>query len=1393
MVSKYSVKKPYTVLVAVLLVIVLGVVSLMKMTTDLLPDMSFQYALVVTTDVGASPEQVESDVTAPIEAAMATTSNIKNISSTSYNSYSMVILEYEQSANMDSVVIEIQQKLDQLSGSFPDSVGTPMIMQINPDMLPIMIAAVDMDGMSESEITEYVNNDLIPSLESVEGVASVTANGGLEETIEVTMNQAKIDALNEEIEKALNEKFDEAQSELDEAADKIEDGKKAMADGQKEMASQIGSGSNEITNNKIDLANKKTELESQLSSLQSSYDSIDSAVASLSATYSGASQLQSGIDSLNEGIGTIKDARNAAYKTGYDMTYQSKYNSYRATIQEQVKQGFIVAGIKRITGNPDMTETEINQWILANGTLYANIVSEVEANPGAIEAATNQIAEEKNIAGAADAEATMYGNQCADMAEKKAFDALNAKMGTSYASLAELQDQVTSLNATLNDINMQLMGQSGNFAAMGVTLNSYKDIPNAITKLQESKTSLAEGITALQDGLNQISDGQEALNDANTSLVEGEINGILRMANGYTDLVDAASQLASGQAQLDEAKESALESADLNNILTVQMLSQLLVAQNFDMPAGYAYDQDKQYLVRVGESVDTLEDLRDLVLMDFGTDEVGIIRLSDVADVEVVDNSGETYAIINGNPGIMLSIEKQTGYSTGDVTDRLLDKFDSMENANDALHLSVLMNQGIYIDIVVKSVFQNMIFGAILAIFVLLLFLKDIKPTLVIACSIPLSVIASVVLMYFTGITMNIISMSGLVLGIGMLVDNSIVVIENIYRLRGEGYSIKKAAVEGATQVTGAIIASTLTTISVYAPIIFTEGITRQLFVDLALTIAFTLAASLAVALTFVPAMSSAILKKTKEIKHPWFDRFKDWYGKALGVCLRFKPIVFVLAIALLFASAALSLSKGLNFMDMDMETNQLSVTITAKEDEKLEFDELVECSNEVIERISDIEGIDTIGAMAGGGSVMSMMGGSGSDSISMYILLDENSDASIYDVADEIESRTSDMNCLVTTETNAMDMTSMMGSGISVQIKGRDLDTLQELAATVAGIVENTEGTMDVENGLDNTSAEFTITVDKEKAAEYGYTVAQVFQLVYAEMADSASATTISSDVKDYEVYVQTEVQADAQLSDIKALTFTYTNEDGEEEEIPLTDICTMSESTTLSIIERDAQTRYLTVSAAIDEDHNVTLVGNEIQKQIDKMDIPEGYSVSMKGEDETINDAMSQLVLMLLLAVIFIYLIMVAQFQSLLSPFIIMFSIPLAFTGGFLALFLTGQEVSVIAMLGFIMLAGLIVNNGIVLIDYINQARREGMSKKDAIIDSGKTRLRPILMTAFTTILAMLTSAVGIGEGSEMMKPMAITIVGGLLYGTILTLIVIPCLYDAFNREKSMVEEEL
>lgn len=1252
MISKYSVRRPYTVLVGVILVIVLGVVSLMKMTTDLLPDMSFQYALVVTTDMGASPEKVESEVTAPIEAAMATTSNIKNISSISYNSYSIVTLEYEQNANMDSVVIEIQQSLDQISGQWSDSVGTPMIMKINPDMLPVVAAAVDVDGMSASEISDYVENDLVPGLESLEGVASVSTTGQLDESIQVTMNQDKIDALNKKIKKSIDKQFTDAQKKIDDSCAKVESGKESLTSGQDQLS-----------------------------------------------------------DALNETM----EKRDELYKTEEDLQKQLKELQKQQKSLTKIQEG-------------------INTVMTSDG--YTSITTVLKDNPDA-------------------------------------------------AQLPEMKQQIEAFNKAIKE-------QFSGLSAMGITVNTYEDLPTAAANVSATLTKVNTGIKTIDSALEKVQDGKVSLSTAMDTLNANAALAALQMSSSSAELSNAAASLETAQSNLDDAKETAYDSADLNNILTKDTLSNLFTAQNFDMPAGYAMDGDTQYLVRVGESVKSEEDLNDLVLMDLNMDGIDPIRLSDVADVEMTDNSDETYAVVNGNPAVTLSIEKQTGYSTGEVTDRILDKFDQLEKADENLNMTVLMNQGVYIDMIVKSVMQNMIWGAILAIIVLLLFLKDIKPTIVIACAIPLSVVTAVVLMYFTGITMNIISMSGLLLGIGMLVDNSIVVIENIYRLRHEGYSIKKAAVSGASQVTGAIIASTLTTVSVYAPIIFTEGITRQLFVDLALTIAYTLIASLVVALTFVPAMASVTLRKTREIRHPWFDAMRDAYGRFLAGCLRFKPIVFIVAVVLLAGSAALSLSKGMNFMDMDMETNQISVSIAAKEGENLTFDELKDASNEVIDKISDIKGIDTIGASIGGNSTMSLMGG-GSDTVTMYVLLDEDSDVSNDEVSAQILDRTKDMDCDVTCDSSSMDYSAYFGQGISVRIKGNDIDTLQKLAGEVASLMEDTKGTTDVDDGLDDATPQLTITVDKEKAAKYGYTVAQVYQLVAAKMADSSSVTTISTDIKDYEVYLQTEDQQDTTLDDIKDLKFTYTNKDGKEKKIPLTKIATMKDTTTLSTISRDAQSRYLTVSCGVDEDHNVTLISNSLQKEIDKLDIPDGYSIEMTGEDETINESMKQLVLMLVLAVIFIYLIMVVQFQSLVSPFIIMFSIPLAFTGGFIALFISGQEVSVTSMLGFIMLAGLIVNNGIVLIDYINQARREGTSKKDAIIESGKTRLRPILMTALTTILAMSTSAIGIGEGSEMMRPMAITIIGGLVYGTLLTLVVIPCIYDAFNREKDMTEEEL
>ena len=1298
MISRFSVKKPYTVLVGVLLVIVLGVVSLTRMTTDLLPDMELQYALIITTDMGASPEKVEMEVTAPIEAAMATTTGIKNVGSMSYNSYSIVTCEYDQSVNMDSVIIEIQQSLDQLSGAWGDNVGAPMIMRINPDMLPVMTAAVDMEDKTALEITEYVDTELIPAFESLEGVASASASGMLEETVVVTLDPVKIEALNRLVQAEIKGEFKEPQSEINNAISEIEKGKDAMSSGGDALSEAF----DEVMKGKEQLLAAEKELKTQYEELV---------------------EKRSELQQLSNVVLPILELRN--------QSIQSLKEAQEVLPQQEASMKALEAELAEL-----MQQTPPDQ----------EKIDEVNAK---------------------------Y------LAAKATYEATKLIVDQGAEAWAALDAQLLEYAGSLNETGM-------------LEIKTSEDLDKIKPALEEALKQMDAGIAQMEAGIKTIEAQKNELQGAIDTINTEAAKAAMEMGMAAAELSTGAASLEQAKTALEEAKETALDSADMGGILTVETLSGLIVAQNFDMPAGYAYEDDTQYLIRVGEAVKNVKELETLVLMDMGMESVGLIRLGDVANIEVLDNSDETYAIVNGNPGITLSFEKQTGYSTGEVTDRLLEKFESMEEQNDGLHITVLMDQGVYIDLIVDSVVQNMIVGAILAVLILIVFLKDYRPTIVIALSIPLSVVTAIVLMYFTDISLNIISLSGLMLGVGMLVDNSIVVIENIYRLRSEGMSIRKACVEGSNQVAGAIVASTLTTVSVYIPIIFTEGMTRQLFEDLALTVAFTLGASLLVALTVVPAMSSYTLKKTKETKTPLYDRMKNWYGNVLEACLNHKVLVFVMSVALLAGSAALSLAKGFTFMDMDMETNQLTVSIAAKEGERFTFQELTEMSNQVIEKISDIEGVGTIGASAGGDAASSLLGGS-SQTVTMYILLDEEAEVTTKEITGKIAERTKDLNCEVSTSSSSMDMTALFGSGLSLQIKGSDLNTLQELAKEAAKILEETEGAIEIEDGLEEATPQWTITVDKEKAAGYGLTVAQVFQLVYAEMASTTSATTISTDIKDYKVYLQTENQSELELDDIKELTFVHKDKEGEEKEIPLTDICIMEETTTLGTIYRDSQTRYLTVSCGIDEEHNVTLVSNEVQKKLDALEIPEGYEIEMAGEDETIKESMEQMLLMLLLAVIFIYLIMVAQFQSLLLPFIIMFTIPLAFTGGFLALFASGMEVSIISMLGFIMLAGVIVNNGIVLIEYITQARQEGKLKREAIVEAGVIRLRPILMTALTTILAMVPSSLGFGEGAEMMQPMAMTMVGGLTYGTILTLIVIPCVYDAFTKEKNMVEEEL
>ena len=1305
MLSRFSVKKPYTVVVGVIIVLIMGFMAFTNLSTDLLPSMNLPYAIVMTTYGGASPEEVELTVTKPVESSMATVSNIKHVSSVSSENYSMVICEFNDTANMDSVTIEMRESLDMLKTYWPDAVGNPMIMKLNPDMMPVMVMAVDADGKSMAELSKWVEEDVVPGLESLDGVASVTATGLLEQEIQVVLREDKINALNRQLMDQLESKFAEAEGELSNAKAQLESGKNQLDQQSTAFRQQMLSATAALTDGKIQLMTTEAELEAALLVIQTSEEALGGQETNIQ-------NLENELAAQQQALGTLDAA----------LTQLEELDAALRGIQ---------SSLDMLTSLP---EEEKTQDVLDQMTV-------LEASKAQTEAAINQIA-----------------------------DSLSAQ-GIIVRNEATGEIDTTAARAALKAQQEALASGMENLAAAKVEYESFK------TEIADKKAQINAGLAQISAGKSQLSTQESQLNAANAEATT-KMNGV------RSDLASGENQLNSAQQELEGAQQAAKDNAALDGIITVDMVKGILAAQNFSMPAGYVKEDSVDYLVRVGDKLDTQESLGDLVLFDLSDYDMGSILLKDVADIEMKDNTGEIYAKVNHNDGVLLTVQKQTDYSTADVAKKIREYNSKIETENEGAHLRALMDQGVYIDMVIKSVLNNLIIGAILAIAILLLFLKDIKPTAVIAISIPVSVVFAMALMYFSGVTLNIISLSGLALGVGMLVDNSIVVIENIYRLRGEGMSVAKAAVQGAKQVTGAIIASTLTTICIWTPIIFVEGITKQLFVDLVLTIAYSLLASLVVALTVVPAMSSAVMGHSKDHKHIFFNKMVHVYEKVLSWSLNHKAVVLILVLALLLGSGFGIASRGMEFMG-ETDSPQISVTLNMEDGTPLE--ETAKMSDDVIDRILGIDGVDAVGAMTSSG--MSMMGGQGSgntDSVTMYILLNDERSKTSNEIASEIEEVTENMDCEVIASGSTMDMSALGGSGISAMVKGPDIDTLKTISTDLAGILSGVEGTVEVSDGQEDPVPELRIQVDKGKAMLKGLTVAQVYQEISARIKVASQATTLTENNNEIPVIVVSGADEAMVREDIKRYEFTVTKQDGTEEVVALADIANIYEAEGLSSIQRDAQQRYITVSAAIDQEHNASLVARDFQKAIKDYEMPDGYSVEFSGENESTNEAMGQLIKLLALGIIIMYLIMVAQFQSLLSPFIVMFTIPLAFTGGFLGLLVTGNILSVIAMVGFVMLCGIIVNNGIVFIDYTNQMRDQGMEKRKALLETGKSRLRPILMTALTTILAMSTMALGFGEGSDMVQPMAIVTIGGLIYGTLLTLIVVPVIYDLFNRRE-------
>lgn len=1241
MLAKFSVKKPMTVFVAVILVILLGVVAFTRMTPDLLPNLDFPYVVIVTSYPGASPEQVETEITRPVEQSVATLDNIVDIQSVSSENMSMLILEFSEDANMDATTMNIREQLDQLGASWSDAVGQPYILKINPNMLPVNVSAIACEGYSTAALSTLVEDTLLPQLEGIEGVASVTASGMVEESIQVLFDEQRIDVLNESIRAAIDGQFAEAE-------DEIATGRQELADAE----SALSSGQRQLNNGKTQLNTSREEAEQQFAAAR---EELEQQRASLLAAQT---QLRTAVYEIDELLAT-EDA--------------------------------VVMQLEALLALEDPSPEDLQQ---------------IEQ----LKAALDAIAASK------------------------------AQRPTLEEQLAETDLGIAALDAALE----QLDGEQ------------------------------TDAVAALDAALNELNAGQSRINTARRQMEEAE------------------TELDNAQEQLDEAREEAYDAADAHNFVTLSTVAGLLTTQNFSMPAGYAVEEDTQWLVYVGDEIEDVESLHQLVLLDLGIDGLEPIRLCDVADVFVFDNAAETYAKINGEDGVLLAFYKQSNYATATVSANILDRFAELESANDGLRFTPLMDQGSYIRIVVSSVLQNLAVGAVLAVLILLLFLRDLRPTLIVALSIPISVTFAIVLMYFSGVTLNVISMAGLAVGVGMLVDNSIVVIENIYRLRSEGISVYRAAISGAAQVAAAIASSTLTTVCVFVPIVFVEGLTRQLFADMALTIAYSLLASLVVALTLVPAVSSGLLRHGASAEGRAQAAMKNAYTRALNFTLRHKAPVLLGSFALLAASAVLAVSRGFAFMPA-MDSTQMSVSVSLDEGATL-ADTAAVC-DEIAARFAELPEVETVGVMQSGGlgAILGMGGassGGSANSATMYIVLNGEGGRSSGELEPLMESLCADLPCTVDVTGSSMDMSMLSGSGITVRVYGDDLDALLKASREIAEHLSNVAGVASVSDGVEETTPELRVVIDREKAMTEGLTVAQVYQQIAAALNTETTATEVDG----LDVVVRSEAD-DTTVSDVRMLMLAVTGRDGTEYEVALSDIATFSISETMQSISRSLQRRYVAVSGEVSDGYNVTLVTAEAERALSDYVPPDGVRYEFDGENETILSAMNDLLLMLVLGIVIVYLIMVAQFQSLLSPFIVMMTIPLAFTGGLLALVITGFEVSIVSMIGFVLLVGVIVNNGIVLIDCMNRLRLDGRERREAIVAACSIRLRPVLMTALTTILGLVPLGLGWGMGASLVQPVAVVSIGGLTYATFMTLFVVPVVYDSLCRRppRQLTKEDL
>lgn len=824
--------------------------------------------------------------------------------------------------------------------------------------------------------------------------------------------------------------------------------------------------------------------------------------------------------------------------------------------------------------------------------------------------------------------------------------------------------------------------------------------------------------------------------------------------------------------------------------LTLSQVNQVLQMENFNSSSGTVDEGQRQYFVRSLQQFETIDDIKDVAIL---TATGNIVYLRDIA--EIVDGYQEDTQLTRVNQGSAVGIHlmKQSDANTVKACDAVREELAQIQEELDIqLDIDVVTDQSAFIKQSLESTQRTMWEGALLAIVVLFLFLRNFGSTFIVFTAIPLSIIATFILMYFNGNTLNLITLGGLSLGIGRMVDDSIVVFENIYRHRKLGLPPLQAALTGASEVGSAVTAATLTLIAVFLPILFVEGLASVIFKPMAITISFAIFCSLMVALTVVPLMSSRMLtdRAMEERKigtgrvaaavhnfGNWIDNLGEGYTKLIKWSLNHRKLVSIGVTLLMIGSVALTPLIGAEFLPA---TDSGEIAISVETDQGSQLQNTDQIMTEIETKLHSLPEVSTIFSSIGGSANQAMATGTESDqgAISLKLVPKNEREKSVWDIAEQIRVMLSDIaGAKIGVSVTDMTMGMMGSSAVNVRVKGDDLNVLRDLSDQVAEIVRNVPGTREVEASLSDGKPEVQVKVDRQRAAALGLTPIQVSSEIKNAMQGMV-ATRYKVEGTEVDVRVRYTPQNHQDLEYLQNLAILSPA----GATVKLSQIATFELAQGPIQITRVDQVRESDITANL-LNRDLRSVIADIQAEVNKMELPVGYTVEYTGANEDMMESFSSLAIALLLALILVYAVMAIQYESFFNPFIIMFSVPTAFIGIVLGLLLTGRAFSVTAFIGMIMLVGIVVSNAIVLVDYLERLRQRGMEKEAAIVEAGRVRLRPILMTAFATILAMFPLALGVGEGGEMSAPLATVVIGGLLVSTLITLFLVPVVYSIFD----------